>query len=140
VLIQTAGVPDARAFRGAGLAFPLAVTPQGALATAADNTKIEQSVWLILSTAKKERVMRPDYGCGIYDLVFSPSSPQSVGQIVDQLRKALVAQEPRIDVLEVTSEIPPGESNLLLLRVDYRIRANNALANVVYPFFITEGS
>jgi hypothetical protein len=43
-------------------------------------------------------------------------------------------------VLEVTGEIPPGESNLLLLRVDYRIRANNALANVVYPFFITEGS
>jgi uncharacterized protein len=140
VLIQTATAPDARAFRGVGLAFPLAVTPQGALATAADNTKIEQSVWLILSTAKKERVMRPDYGCGIYDLVFSPSSPQSVGQIVDQLRKALVAQEPRIDVLDVTGEIPPGESNLLLLRVDYRIRANNALANVVYPFFITEGS
>jgi phage baseplate assembly protein W len=140
VLIQTAGAPDARAFRGAGLAFPLAVTPQGALATASDNTKVEQSVWLILSTAKKERVMRPDYGCGIYDLVFSPSSPQSVGQIVDQLRKALVAQEARIDVLDVTGEIPPGQSNLLLLRVDYRIRANNALANMVYPFFITEGS
>jgi uncharacterized protein len=140
VLIQIATAPDPRAFRGQGLAFPLAVTPQGALSTASNNTKIEQSVWLILSTAKKERVMRPDYGCGIHDLVFSPSSPQSVGQIVDQLRRALVAQEPRIDVLDVTGEIPPGETNLLLLRVDYRIRANNALANVVYPFFITEGS
>jgi len=140
MLIQPANTPDPRAFRGVGLAFPLAVTPHGALATASNNTKIEQSVWLILSTAKKERVMRPDYGCGIHDLVFAPSSPQSVGQIVDQLRRALVAQEPRIDVLDVTGEIPPGESNVLLLRVDYRIRANNALANVVYPFFITEGS
>jgi uncharacterized protein len=140
VLNQAANASNPRAFRGVGLAFPLAVTPQGALATASDNAKIEQSVWLILSTAKKERVMRPDYGCGIYDLVFSPSSPQSIGQIVDQLRKALVAQEPRIDVLDVTGEIPPGESNLLLLRVDYRIRANNALANVVYPFLITEGN
>jgi uncharacterized protein len=140
MLIQPGNAPDPRAFRGCGLAFPFAVTPQGKLATAADDTKVEQSVWLILSTAKKERVMRPDYGCGIHDLVFSPSSPQSIGQIVDQLRRALVAQEPRIDVLDVTGEIPPGEANLLLLRVDYRIRANNALANMVYPFFITEGS
>ena len=139
MLIQLANAPDPRAFRGTGLAFPLAVTPQGALATASNNTKIEQSVWFILSTAKKERIMRPDYGCGIHDLLFSPSSPQSVGQIVDQTRRALVSQEPRIDVLDVTGEIAPGES-LLLLRIDYRIRANNALANVVYPFFITEGS
>jgi phage baseplate assembly protein W len=140
MLIQSPNAPDPRAFRGVGLAFPLSVTSQGALATASDNAKVEQSIWLILSTAKRERVMRPDYGCGIHDLVFSPSSPQSVGKIVDQLRRALVAQEPRIDVLDVASEAPPGEANLLLLRVDYRIRANNALANVVYPFFITEGS
>jgi phage baseplate assembly protein W len=139
MLIQPPNTPDPRAFRGVGLAFPLAVTPQGALATASDNTKVEQSIWLILSTAKQERVMRPDYGCGIHDLVFSPSLPQSVGAIVDELRRALVAQEPRIDVLDATGEIPPGESNVLLLRVDYRIRANNALANLVYPFFITEG-
>jgi Bacteriophage baseplate protein W len=139
MLTQAANAPNPRAFRGSGLAFPLAVTPQGRLATASDDTKVEQSVWLILSTAKRERLMRPDYGCGIHDLVFSPSSPQSVGQIVDQLRRALVAQEPRIDVLDVTGEIPPGEANLLLLRVDYRIRANNALANMVYPFFVTEG-
>ncbi|MGF6870990.1 GPW/gp25 family protein [Paraburkholderia sp. MM5477-R1] len=140
MLIQLPSAPDPRAFRGIGLAFPLAVTPQGALAIASDNAKIEQSVWLIVSTANKERVMRPQYGCGIHDLVFSPASPQSIGQIVDELRRALVAQEPRIDVLGVSGEIPAGESNLLLLRIDYQIRANNALANVVYPFFITEGS
>jgi hypothetical protein len=139
MLMPTATAPDPRAFRGAGLTFPFAVDPQGKLATVSDDAKIEQSVWLILSTAKQERVMRPDYGCGMHDLVFSPNSPQSIGQIVDQLRKALVAQEPRIDVLDVTGEVPPGEPNLLLLRVDYRIRENNALANMVYPFFVTEG-
>lgn len=139
MLMPTATAPDPRAFRGAGLAFPFAVDPQGKLATVSDDAKIEQSVWLILSTAKQERVMRPAYGCGMHDLVFSPNSPQSIGQIVDQLRKALVAQEPRIDVLDVTGEVPPGEPNLLLLRVDYRIRENNALANMVYPFFVTEG-
>lgn len=139
MLTPNVSAPDPRAFRGKGLAFPLAVTPQGRIATASDDTKVEQAIWLILATAKKERLMRPDYGCGIHDLVFSPSSPQSLGQIVDQLRRALVAQEPRIDVLDVSGEIPPGEANLLLLRIDYRIRENNALANMVYPFFVTEG-
>lgn len=139
MLTPNVPAPDPRAFRGSGLAFPLSVTPQGQIETASDETKVEQAIWLILSTAKKERLMRPDYGCGIHDLVFSPSSPQSLGQIVDQLRQSLVAQEPRIDVLDVTGEIPPGEANLLLLRIDYRIRENNALANMVYPFFVTEG-
>lgn len=140
MLTPTAVASDPKAFRGCGLAFPLAVTPQGRLATVSGQNKVEQSIWLILSTAKQERLMHPDYGCGIHDLVFSPSAPQSVGQIVDQLRRALVAQEPRIDVLDVSGEIPSGEANLLLLRVEYRIRENNALANMVYPFFITEGS
>lgn len=140
MLNPTAQAPDPRAFRGSGLAFPLAVDPSGKLATATAEMKIEQSVWLILSTAKRERLMRPDYGCGIHDLVFAPSAPQSIGQITDQLRAALVAQEPRIDVLNVAGEIPAGQANLLLLRVAYRIRANNALTNMVYPFFITEGS
>jgi phage baseplate assembly protein W len=139
MLTATAAAPDPRAFRGCGLAFPLAVTPAGKLATASAETKIEQSVWLILSTARRERLMRPSYGCGIHDLVFAPSAPASIGQITDQLRAALVAQEPRIDVLDVTGEIPPGQANLLLLRIEYRIRANNALSNMVYPFFITEG-
>jgi phage baseplate assembly protein W len=140
LLTTSTTAPDPRAFRGAGLAFPLAVTPQGQLATASGETKVEQSIWLILSTAKRERLMHPDYGCGIYDIVFAPSAPQSVGQIIDQLRKALVVQEPRIDVLDVTGEIPSAEANLLLLRIEYRIRENNALANMVYPFFITEGA
>lgn len=140
LMIPPGVVSDPRAFRGAGLAFPLAVNAQGQLAVATAETKVEQSIWLILSTAKRERLMRPTYGCGIYDLVFAPSAPQSVGQIVDQLRSALIAQEPRIDVLDITGQIPPGQADLLLLRIEYRIRANNALANMVYPFFITEGS
>jgi hypothetical protein len=140
LMTPTGSVTDPRAFRGAGLAFPLAVDGQGRLAAASGENKVEQSIWLILSTAKGERLMRPSYGSGMHDLVFSPSSPQSIGQIVDQLRSALVAQEPRIDVLDVSGQIPPGQANLLLLRIEYRIRANNALTNMVYPFFITEGS
>ena len=61
-------------------------------------------------------------------------------QVVDQARRALVLHEPRIDVLDVTAESTPERPNLLLIRIGYRIRENNALGNFVYPFFVTEGA
>jgi phage baseplate assembly protein W len=131
---------DPRAFRGTGLAFPLAVTPHGKLATARAETKIEQAIWLILSTAQGERLMRPNYGCGVHELVFAPNTPQTAARVVDMVRRALVAQEPRIAVLDVTSETSAGDPSVLLIRIDYRINENNSVANMVYPFFVTEGA
>jgi phage baseplate assembly protein W len=60
--------------------------------------------------------------------------------VTQTVRKALVAYEHRIDVLEINVETAPQEPNLLLIRINYRIRANNALGNLVYPFYIREGT
>lgn len=128
-----------RAFLGVGWRFPLQVSPTGAIATSSAERKIEESVFLILSTAQRERPMLPRYGCGIHDLVFAPDSPGTVAEVSASVREALVAHEPRIDVLAVDVAAAPGERNVLLIRVDYRVRANNARGNLVYPFFITEG-
>jgi phage baseplate assembly protein W len=128
-----------RAFRGTGLAFPLCVTPRGSLGIAQAETKIEQSIWLILSTAQGERLMRPDYGCGVHELVFEPNTPQNAARIVEHVRRALVAQEPRIAVLDVTAETSTNDPSVLLIRIDYQIHSNNSVANMVYPFFIKEG-
>jgi phage baseplate assembly protein W len=128
------------AFRGAGLAFPLAVTPQGQLATAQSVDKIEQAMWLILSTAQGERMMRPTYGCGVHDVVFEPNTPQNTARIVEYVRSALVDQEPRIAVLDVSAETSADDPSVLLIRIDYQINGNNSTANMVYPFFITEGA
>lgn len=135
-IIDPAG---SRAFLGKGLALPFAVTPQGKLGTVKAEAKIEQSIWLIVSTGIGERVMRPTYGCGLHDMVFEPNNPSTVARIIDQVRRALVTQEPRVAVLDVTVETSPGQPNLLLIRVDYRIHENNAIANLVYPYFVTEG-
>jgi phage baseplate assembly protein W len=59
---------------------------------------------------------------------------------VEHVRRALVAFEPRIDVLSVTTETTDAEPSLLLIRVDYRVRDNNAVGNLVYPFYITEAT
>ncbi len=83
--------------------------------------------------------MLPEFGCGIHELVFAPNNARTLSVVTQQVRQALVFYEPRIDVLDIGAETSPEEPNLLLIRIDYRIRANNALGNLVYPFYIQEG-
>ena len=129
---------DTREFLGVGWKFPLQVTASGKIAQAKYEQRIEESLYLILSTAKGERVMLPNFGCGIHELVFAPNNTVTRSLVVQNVRQALVAFEPRIDVLDIDAETAPEEPNLLLIRINYRIRANNALGNLVYPFYISE--
>lgn len=129
-----------RDYLGVGWKFPLQVTPGGRIARAHYEQRIEEAIYLILSTSKGERVMLPDFGCGIHDLVFAPNSSSTIAVVVQTVREALVAYEPRIDVLDIGAESAADEPNLLLIRINYRIRANNARGNLVYPFYIRERS
>ena len=130
--------PDPRAFLGRGLAFPLAVDARGKLAVAEGETKVDQASWLSLSTALGERVMRPRLGCGAHDQLFAPGSAATITRIVDQVRRALTTLEPRIAVLDVRADLST-DGAALMVEVDYKVRSNNAIGNLVYPFFVTEG-
>ncbi|HZC97565.1 MAG TPA: GPW/gp25 family protein [Bradyrhizobium sp.] len=131
---------NTREFLGVGWKFPLQVTAAGRIAQARYEQRIEEAIYLILSTARGERVMLPNFGCGIHELVFAPNNAQTRGLVAQRVREALVNAERRIDVLDVSAESSAGEPNLLLIRVSYRVRANNALGNLVYPFYVNEGS
>src|SRR4030095_2032351 len=128
-----------REFLGVGWKFPLQVTPTGTIAQAKYEQRIEESIYLILSTAKGERVMLPDFGCGIHELVFAPNNSTTISVVTHMVREALVMFEPRIDLMDVLVEVAPEQLNLLLIRVSYRVRATNTMGNLVYPFYITEG-
>src|ERR1700750_1578812 len=95
-----------KVFLGKGWQFPVAVDEGGALALAEDEDSVRQSIWAILGTAKGERVMRPDFGCGIYDMVFGVNTSTTAAEAAEEVRDALVSLEPRIDVLGV--EVEPG--------------------------------
>jgi phage baseplate assembly protein W len=97
---------------------------------------VRQSIWMILGTAKGERVMRPDFGCGIHEKVFAPNSLGTVGQIVSDVRDALVEWEPRIDVLDVDIIPDSSQPNVILIQVNYQIRTTNNIFNLVYPFYL----
>jgi hypothetical protein len=100
---------------------------------------VAESIWLVLATARGERLMLPEFGCGIHDYIFAPNNASTRGAIGYQVQQALVRWEPRIDVADVRVLDDAAQPNLLLIAVDYRIRANNALHNLVYPFFLQGG-
>jgi phage baseplate assembly protein W len=128
-----------REFLGVGWKFPLQVNARGGIAISRYEQSIEESIYMILSTARNERLMMPEFGAGIHDVVFAPNNPAMITLVVDGTRRALVAYEPRIDVLNVDAETNENEKNLLIIRINYRVRANNTVENIVYPFYITEG-
>jgi phage baseplate assembly protein W len=130
---------SARAFLGTGWAFPPRFDAAGRIAEAAYEDDVREAIRIILSTSPGERVMRPDFGAGLERFVFEPVNPATVTQVETAVRDALVACEPRIDVLE-TRVTPEGTPPVVLLvDVQYRVRATNALQNLVYPFYLEEG-
>lgn len=131
---------SAPAFLGRGWAFPVRATLDGAIGYAEGADLIEQAIRIILETSPGERIMRPEFGAGIWELVMEANTAQLHGRVQSRVREALTRWEPRIDVLDVRVDSPPEQKNLLLIRIDYRIRANNALYNLVYPFFLQEGA
>ena len=127
-------------FIGKGWSFPVRPGPFGRFGYLGGEEKIRQSIWIILSTAPGERQMRPEFGCGVHDLVFQPNTAAIRGLVQVRVREALARWEPRIDVLDVRVETDPGRRNELLIAIDYRVRATNSFYNLVYPFFINEGA
>jgi phage baseplate assembly protein W len=125
-------------FLGKGWQFPVAVDERGELEVAEYEESVRQSIWLILGTAKGERVMRPDFGCGIYDMVFEVNSSTTAAEAAEQVRDALLSFEPRIDVLDIDVS-PGGDGEVLYISIDYQVRATNTVFNLVYPFYL-EGS
>jgi uncharacterized protein len=124
-------------FLGAGWDFlKLVAADGGAAVLAAEDVSVRQSVWIILGTAPGERVMRPEFGCGIHDLVFSPGDSTTIGLVSRAVRDALVQWEPRIHVNDVEVTSDPETIGRLLISVDYRVRTTNNQFNLVYPFYL----
>ena len=130
---------EGKEFLGAGVAFPLALDSQGRIAMRSLEDQVRQSILLILRTARGERVMRPDFGAGLEQLVFSPLTGASVALAAHQANEALVRFEPRIEVLSLVGRIDPTQEGVLLLELQYRVRRTDTTFNLVYPFYVERG-
>jgi phage baseplate assembly protein W len=106
-----------------GAPVGLVIDPGGAIDTVADDEAIRQSLLLLISTRPGERVMRPEYGCDLPRLVFSPNDDTTAGLAIHFVRQAVERWEPRVEVLRVDANRDPEEATRLAIVLDYRVRA-----------------
>jgi len=102
-----------REFLGQGWNFPVELDGRGGLAVSGHDRDIEQAMTIILSTAKGERMMRPDFGSGIHDLIFAPYNATTAGLLAYHVQEALARWEPRIEVTNVDVQQSPAVADFL---------------------------
>ena len=131
---------DHKDFLGRGWAMPVELEPRtGLVASVQHEEDIRQSIRIILETTPGERVMRPNFGCGIHEMVFDALDSTAIQRVRSIVEESLRRCEARIDVLEVTVEETPAEQGRLIVEIEYRVRKTNQTGNLVFPFYFREG-
>ncbi len=124
-------------FLGRGWKFPIEIGHDGAFSLSQGNEDIEEAIIIILKTAKGERPMEPAFGCDIHSYVFEVINQSTMMRMQEDIRKALLLYEPRIEVLEINNEYI--ESGMILFTIDYSVISTNSRYNLVYPYHMNEG-
>lgn len=129
------------AFLGTGWAFPPAFAAgDGAAMMVSAEEDIRQSLHILLRTRPGERVMQPHYGCGIYRYVFEGMDSNLENSLRDEIRQAILFFEPRIRLDAVHVQIADALAGRLAIEIVYTIRATNTRSNIVFPFYLNEGT
>lgn len=129
------------AFLGTGWAFPPRFDAGGAgVAMVSGHGDIAQSLTILLATRRGERVLREDFGCELGEFLFGEISQRLVGQVRDLVSDAILHHEPRIRLDEVRVSADRAGEGVLLVEIDYTVRATNSRFNYVYPFYLREAS
>ena len=123
-------------FIGQGWAFPVRTNAAGRIALVSDMQELEESVRLILGTAYGERPMRPEFGCGIHDLIFGSVDSGTAARVAYEVRASLVRWEPRIEVLGVDVTLDPANNGLMYIDIRYTPATANDPRNLVFPFYV----
>jgi hypothetical protein len=123
-------------FVGQGLAFPLQVNPRGEVALVTGATDIEQAIGIILGTIPGERVMRPNFGCRAWELVFASNNAETQTMLITYVQQALEFWEPRIELTSVDVSTDINDETALLVEINYEIKTTHDQRSIVYPFYI----
>lgn len=121
---------------GRGWAFPPRLNDRNRISTVSDDADIKRSIYIIINTIPGERVMRPDFGCEIHSLIFSPANDQTAATAERYVKEALGRWEPRIDLKRV--RVTPGGSQLgeLFIEIAYQIKGQHDQRSLVYPYYL----
>lgn len=130
-----------KSFLGTGWSFPPQFNKAAAgIIMVSGQDDIRQSLRILLDTSPGERVMQPGYGCGLRDLVFDNVTADTIAELKDTIDRAILFFEPRITLNSVTIDSSEQFDGVLKINLDYTVRATNSRSNMVYPFYIKEGT
>lgn len=129
---------DADAFLGRGWSFPPKLTDSGVQMSAYEQD-IRESLRILFSTSPGERVNRFDYGCPLRRYAFEPVTGATTVRMRNDITRAVILFEPRITLEDVSFEEQP-EEGVLLIRLTYNVIRTNSRSNMVYPFYLNEGT
>jgi hypothetical protein len=115
----------------------LSISPSGGIKMVDENLSIRQSVLMILSMVPGERVMRPDYGCELYRLVFSPNDDTTAGLAIHYVKKAITKWERRIEIISIDAGQHPEIPEVLEISMNYRIINTQIEDHLIYSFNIS---
>lgn len=128
-------------FLGTGWSFPPDFDDKhGNVSLSSDEKDIQESLSILLSTRPGERVMNPDYGCNLDDLLFAPLTLTLKTYVADIIKTAILYYEPRIDVENIDIYETDEIQGKLIISLDYFIRSTNTRRNLVYPFYTKEAT
>lgn len=128
----------AKEFLGRGWKFPVRMNSRGIIDVSEYEVSIKEAINVILKTSKGERVMQPDFGCGIYDYLFESTDDANLRMMEESVKDSLIIWEPRIDLNDVTAFLDESEDGKVLINVSYTVRTTNNEFNLVYPFYLRE--
>jgi uncharacterized protein len=123
----------------AGAFGGLLVAPTGGVEMAQGAAAVRQAVLLLLTTRPGERVMRPDYGCELHRLVFSPNDDTTAGLAMHYVRRALALWEPRIEIERIDAGRDDGDPGRLVVHLDYRLRSTRELDRITFSLDLSGG-
>lgn len=128
-------------YLGKGWGFPPTFGSQGQTVEMLSSfDDVESSLRILIGTATGERVMQPDFGCNMEELVFEPLDATMKTYIKDKVFTAILYHEPRIDLLDVVFHDEQEREGLILIEIVYKVRGTNSRKNMVYPFYKNEAT
>ncbi len=131
---------DSGSFLGKGWKFPVEFSKgSNSVEMVEDEQDIQESIHILLSTALGERVLRPDYGANVEDLLFEPINITTTTILTNRMKRAILFHEPRIDTHEIDL-VPDADNGILQVTVEYTIIATNTRTNLVFPYYLNEAT
>lgn len=128
-------------FIGRGWSFPPTFNRNsGGVAMLEGEADIASSLEILLGTRPGERVMQPDYGCNLEELMFETLDTRIKTLLADKVESAILYHEPRIRVENVRLDDTPDPDGAVLIEITYQVKSTNSRFNFVYPYYRQEGT